>query len=359
MSLQTIHVVRHGFRSPWTVDPATGNYSASFRSPTGLPTDPALTSHGVEQANELADHLHTTEPPIDQVYSSPYYRCLQTIQPFVSQCNSAPAGAGATFRTRVEKGLSEWYGLAHFDHPTSAPLGELQKHFSHIDANYASILTPPRKGETITQLHDRVAACVQAIVTHSDQEGKKSVLICSHAAVVIAIGRVLTGEVPTDATTDDFGAFTCGLSIYRRQGVGQNKATTPSRDRMAPFRGNMHDKAAQNLMHDGRTRSDEQTNTLHPVDRHPLESWVPGPSNSWKCGVEAYGGWTCEANSDCSFLRCGEERGWRFSGDESFIGFDQGSLLSSDRSPGYGALDSGIAPTNDSSSTTIKGPSKL
>lgn len=31
---------------------------------------------------------------------------------------------------------------------------------------------------------------------------------------------------------------------------------------------------------------------------------------SWKRGVGVRGGWTCEVNSDCSFLSGGEERGW-------------------------------------------------
>lgn len=30
----------------------------------------------------------------------------------------------------------------------------------------------------------------------------------------------------------------------------------------------------------------------------------------WKDGVGVGGGWTCEADSDCSFLQGGPERGW-------------------------------------------------
>ncbi|CAJ2510027.1 Uu.00g059270.m01.CDS01, partial [Anthostomella pinea] len=159
------------------------------------------------------------------------------------------------FTIRAEKGLSEWYGLAHFEHPTSAPLSELRQFFPKLDANYVSGPPPPRNGETISQLHHRVAASIQAIITRSDQEGNKAVLVCSHAAVVITLGRVLTGQLPDDPTVEDFKAHTSGLSIYRRQRVDKQNDITATTD--------------------GATQ----------------------------------GGWTCEANSDCSFLRCGEERG--------------------------------------------------
>ncbi|KAG7133827.1 hypothetical protein HYQ45_008052 [Verticillium longisporum] len=50
------------------------------------------------------------------------------------------------------------------------------------------------------------------------------------------------------------------------------------------------------------------------VDETPGNSTYP----SWKDGKGVRGGWICTQNSDCSFLSSGEERGWRFSGDESF-----------------------------------------
>lgn len=52
------------------------------RTPTGIPTDPPLTAKGVEQSKELADYLASIEPPVDRIYSSPFYRCLQTLKPF-------------------------------------------------------------------------------------------------------------------------------------------------------------------------------------------------------------------------------------------------------------------------------------
>ncbi|KAK8035995.1 phosphoglycerate mutase [Apiospora marii] len=332
MSLEVIYVTRHGFRPAFNVDPATGTYSLAIRSPTGLPTDPPLTAHGVDQANDLARHLLQVDPPIDQVYSSPYYRCLQTISPFVAKLKegggaaaagdgrrpqpSAPpssspglgleSGPGSGEKTgggggegggrgtiRVEAGISEWYGLAPWEHPTSAPLAELAALFpqSPLDPTYVSRVTPARRGESIAQLHERVAAAVAAIVAQSDTEGHRAVVLNTHAAVVIALGRVLTGRMPARVDEEDFGAFTCGLSVYRRRRRSGRGETA------------MTEAAA----------ADSQASHVRDVA-------LPETAQStWADGSGVCGGWDCEANSDCSFLRGGEERGWRFSGDEDFV----------------------------------------
>ncbi|CAM1505539.1 Fc.00g111760.m01.CDS01 [Cosmosporella sp. VM-42] len=273
MSLEVIYVVRHGFRTGWLVDPNTGIYSASIRPPTGIPADPALTSHGVVQAKELGQHLMKLDPPIDVVYSSPYYRCLQTITPFVElkqdQLKNEPNGCDVTASIiRPEYGLCEWFGSAPFEHPIPASAEVLKAKFPAYDTSYVSALSPSRRGETVEELYERVRAAVQAIINRCDAEGRRAVVLCTHAAVVITLGRVLTGCIPESVETDDFGAFTCGLSLYRRQGL----------------------------------------------------QGTSNPSGSPTSEAAVVGGWECELNSDCSFLSSGEERGWRFAGDESFPG---------------------------------------
>ncbi|KAG7137115.1 Transcription factor tau 55 kDa subunit like protein [Verticillium longisporum] len=304
MSLEVIYVARHGFRSNWLVDPATGDYSSSIRSPTGIASDPALTAHGVDQAKELGAHLLTVSPPIEAVYSSPYYRCLQTITPFVelkaeevqrqtSASSVTVAGAtnaaGETVSTqsaatsiRPESGIAEWYGAAPFEHPTPATAEVLKPMFPRYDETYRTAVVPAVKGETIEGLYERVAAGVGAIIDQCDAEGIRAVVLCSHAATIIALGRVLTGEIPTAVDVEDFRAFTCGLSVFRRR---KNPPHT------------MSDVLAQG------------------------DSTCP----SWKDGKGVRGGWICTQNSDCSFLSSGEERGWRFSGDESFDVVGSGS----------------------------------
>lgn len=169
------------------------------------------------------------DPPIEAVYSSPYYRCLQTIDPYVQlQQRARPAGPDnnntATTQIRPENGLCEWFGSAPFAHPQPASPEVLKAMFPAYDDSYVSSIVPDRKGETLAQLYKRVAAAMQAIIDRCDAEGRRAVVLCTHAAVVIVLGRILTGNVPDNVEVDDFGAFTCGLSVYRRH-------STPSPNR--------------------------------------------------------------------------------------------------------------------------------
>ncbi|KAK4149889.1 histidine phosphatase superfamily [Chaetomidium leptoderma] len=288
--LETIYVTRHGFRSNWLVDPSNGRYTAFIKSPTGGAADPALTAHGVDQANELAVRLLAADPPIERVYSSMYYRCLQTVEPFVrraqgTEASSSSAAAQPVLRIRGETGLGEWYGSADFEHPVPASLGTLDPLFPGLlEPNYEPAVTPNRMGEGVDELHDRVAAAMKALIGECDRDGVRSILLCSHAAVIIALGRVLTGRMPDNIDVEDFKCFTCGLSEYRRRPCSgtETKATDAA--------------AARDADHHGRDK----------------------PVLAWRGGQGVSGGWDCELNSDCAHLSLGEERGWRFSGDESF-----------------------------------------
>lgn len=253
----------------------------------------------------------TLEPPIDAVYSSPYYRCLQTISPFVElsrrqveASSGAPPSDGAAASAtsiRPEHGLGEWFGLAPFDHPQPAPVKVLRGKFPAICEDYSSTTRAPIKGETLAQLYERIATSVRAIIERCDNEGKRAVVLCTHAAVVIALGRVLTGCIPDDPSVQDFGAFTCGLSVFRRPaaaatgGEKQQQDQAQCRPAGPPVREGKaaHVSDAALAMSDG---SKERPS--------PLEVVPP---------------WRCESNSDCSFLSSGAERGWMFFGDESFL----------------------------------------
>lgn len=281
------------------MDPLTGHYSSHLPSPTGIAADPALTSHGVDQAKELAAHLIEVEPPVDRVYSSPYYRCLQTIQPFVKI--SSEHDHATNHVILGETGLSEWYGTAPFEHPTSAPPEKLKELFPALDISYVPAVVPSRTGESIAQLHDRVAMTMDALIRQCDQSGIRAMLLCSHAATIIALGRVLTGNMPDNVEAEDFCAFTCGLSVYKRRNdiqvtgnnqIGQGVAV-PSRGPLEHIKPTSPPgKASHNRYSHG-----------------PAESFPPR-SVDWKDGKGVGGGWVCEANSDCSFLSGGEERGW-------------------------------------------------
>ncbi|KAF2673121.1 phosphoglycerate mutase-like protein [Microthyrium microscopicum] len=292
MVLENIYIVRHAFRMNFSIDHRTGAYSTTSPLPTGIPSDPVLTAHGLAQADQLGAHLAAIQPPIDAIYCSPYYRCIQTLLPTLrrlplhvtthSPLASPPSPATLPLpdrlRVRIEPGLGDFHGRAPFAHPKPATTAELEnEHFPGLlDMQYKAVLEPDVYGDTLEGLHERVAYVLGKIVEECDRTGVKTVLICSHAACIIVAGRVLTGVMPEDFAEDDFQCYTAGLSVYRRKGVA--------------------------------TRFEE-------VGEKTMEGV---PKVKWK-GTGVGGGWDCIKNSDCSFLSGGEERGWKFYGDESFM----------------------------------------
>jgi len=180
----------------------------------------------------------------------------------------------------------EWYGTAPFAHPSPSATPLLRTFFPFLSPDYTPHISPNLRGESIAELHDRIALALATIITDvdaeissfeselSDSSGKAkeeyALLICSHAAPIIAMGRALTGHMPEDISVEDFKPFTCGLSKFTRRKLAAASMTDP------------------------------------------------GEIPDWKDGKGVGGGWDCVLNGDCSFLRGGEERGWHFSGEEDF-----------------------------------------
>ncbi|KAF2645961.1 phosphoglycerate mutase-like protein [Massarina eburnea CBS 473.64] len=247
--IEVIYITRHAFRVNWVLNPQTGEYTASTRTPTGIPTDPPLAAHGVEQAKELASHLCQLVPQVDRVYSSPFYRCLQTLKPTTEQLFKEGRGGG---KIRIDRGIGEFFGRASFTHPEPPTLTLLNPHFTSLDQDYQSIHIPASKGELIVELHQRVNRAISRIITELDNDPAqpKAVLICTHAATMIALGRVLTGDMPQDPDEDDFQCYTASLSKFVRK-----------------------------------TKNVEDGNGI-------------------------IGNWDCALNSDTSYLSGGAERGW-------------------------------------------------
>jgi transcription factor C subunit 7 len=104
----------------------------------------------------------------------------------------------------------------------------------------------------------------------------KAIIICTHAATLIAIGRALTGRMPADIAEEDFKPFTCGVSTFVRKSTAQGKESSLSHTTIGEWAG--------------------------------PETAIP--QVGWKEGKGVGGGWECKVNGDCSFLSGGEERGW-------------------------------------------------
>lgn len=119
----------------------------------------------------------------------------------------------------------EFFGRAEFDHPTPPTLEHLHPHFDDLDHEYESVHIPASKGEFIVELHERVNNALNHIITELDNEPAqpKTVLLCTHAATMIAIGRVLTGQMPQDPDEDDFQCYTASLSKFVRREMDPEK----------------------------------------------------------------------------------------------------------------------------------------
>ena len=301
MPVTTIFLLRHGHRLAWTLDPTTGEYSSSHPYPTRLPADPPLAAYGVRQAQETGEFLE--KEVIDaarhdrlRLYSSLYYRCFETLRPTVERLrkaleNEASTGSGSQRRellVRGERGVGEWFGRAWFIQPQPATAKRLKRDFfPWVDEDYESLVIPDEYGERIDELHERIALALEMMIRDVDREYQKTgraeedvtVLICGHAAQIIATGRALTGDVPEDYDEEDFQCFTCGISRFVRRPVK------------------------------------ERLEEGHAADVDPV---------GWRTNGGVAGGWDCVSNSDCGHLSMGEERGWHFHGDESFDSYGPG-----------------------------------
>lgn len=156
------------------------------------------------------------------------------------------------------------------------------------------------------ELHDRVAYTLDRIIDtlDADPSAPRTLLICTHAAPMIAIGRTLTGYMPVDPTTEDFRCYTCSLSKFaRRRGhvaVGRPSGglTVPPPPLSPP----------PPLTRTGSLSESEENNTKQNGNYPDIENrW---PVIDWQGGNGVRGGWECILNADCSYLSGGEERGW-------------------------------------------------
>ncbi|KAJ5581595.1 hypothetical protein N7535_000215 [Penicillium sp. DV-2018c] len=301
MPLDTIYLTRHGHRLSWTIDFRTGTYKPQFPTPTGNPADPALTSHGVRQSHELAAHIASPEfhPKPFRIYSSPFYRCIQTIQPTVEELKRIHA-ASASADSQLAGQTGSIDRDAELDIRLENGLGQ----------TYVPLLIPSRRGETIAQLHNRVATALEGIIADVDAEiskseaelapserTSKSILICAHAAPLIAMGRALTGRMPDDSSEEDFNVFTAGLSTFKRREIlSSSDAGRGCEDEGKAVGGDEGPPLA------------EGTRFIRVSESAPV----------WRGGRGVGGGWDCVANGDCGFLSGGAERGWHFDGEESF-----------------------------------------
>ncbi|OCF37715.1 hypothetical protein I316_00842 [Kwoniella heveanensis BCC8398] len=189
--------------------------------PTRMNRDPPLAAYGVEQsellAAFLADQSNTSPYPTPElVFSSPFYRCVQTALPTLQALGLHEQDEERDVQREELAGsfspVKEGTGL----HPRPGSASSLAQHFpaNSLDETYSSTVYASRLGETIHGVHDRADLFVEAFVGRMEElyPDVRSVVIFSHAAAVIALGRALTGDRSLNVI-----AGTTTTSLYKRK----------------------------------------------------------------------------------------------------------------------------------------------
>lgn len=211
MALKTIYVARHGYRSNWL---PKGPYPPP---PTGVDSDVPLAEHGVDQAKELAEYIggFSAEDQPQMIFSSPFYRCIQTSEPIVKRINVPFA---------LERGIGEWYKPDRPVIPEPAPLDKLSELFPEItiDPHWSASPTiiPSNKGETELDIFERSGKFLESFIAriNRDYPTVERVLLVTHAATKQCIGMKLMGYKDVRASIDEHGTVlhnaSCSIDRY-------------------------------------------------------------------------------------------------------------------------------------------------
>ena len=113
---------------------------------------------------------------IDEIYSSPFLRCLQTVNPF-----SVKSGLGIN----VENTLQEVFFDPNFLLRPKSELNDLDKNIYNVNSNYRSLIPPNTLTypESEKSIEDRVTLFWKNIVK-PNLDSNKNILVCSHMGIV-------------------------------------------------------------------------------------------------------------------------------------------------------------------------------
>ncbi|CCG25278.1 RNA polymerase III transcription initiation factor complex (TFIIIC) subunit [Candida orthopsilosis Co 90-125] len=214
MTIKEIYIARHGYRMNWLPPPHPPN-------PTGVPSDPPLAPHGVDQAKQLAAYL-TSLPTKDQpqfILTSPFYRCVQTAEPIAQLLD---------LKIHLDRGVGEWFKKGRKIVPEPADYTDLTKFFPQVldkedvwPRDRLGVI-PNLEGETGEEIYTRATQFWHHFIPTFEKEypDVENILIVTHAATKIALGSVLLKLGSVTSTIDGektmLRAGACSLSKYVR-----------------------------------------------------------------------------------------------------------------------------------------------
>lgn len=207
MAIKTIYIARHGYRSNWLPH---GPYPPP---PTGVENDVPLAEHGLEQAEELSKYmLNEIEPKPEVLFSSPFYRCIQTIKPTKQSLN---------IPLYIDRGLGEWFRPDR--HEISIPVSNyvISKFFPNlIELNWEDTNIPSSNGETEEEIFSRCHEFWPIFIKHVEEKypNVNTIMLVTHAATKAALGSNLLKHVNAIQPIDKEGNLirngSCSLDRY-------------------------------------------------------------------------------------------------------------------------------------------------
>ncbi|WFD31717.1 hypothetical protein MSPP1_002756 [Malassezia sp. CBS 17886] len=200
---QTVYVARHGSRMA----------SSHFHLAVDMARDPPLTAHGEGQVRDLAASFAAM--PRDErpqlVITSPYTRCV---------CTAVPVAEALGVEFAVEPGLAEWFAPVwpadSGVHPSPPAARHVRACPDGVSARWDPLLYPDPQGESMDALHVRMYESFRRLRARCEGWGVERVLLVSHAASSIALGRMLQTGGSLAGATHDVRAGTASVSKYVR-----------------------------------------------------------------------------------------------------------------------------------------------
>jgi broad specificity phosphatase PhoE len=146
-----------------------------------------LTKKGKERSETtLKDKLLELE--IDEIYSSPFIRCLQTIQPFTLDSN---------IKINVDYSLQELFINPLFICKSYAKLNVNEQKIYNINYDYKSLIPP----NTLKFLELPISksfvsrvTCFYKTIIEPNLNSSKNILVCTHKAVINYLISLLKNE---------------------------------------------------------------------------------------------------------------------------------------------------------------------
>ena len=164
--------------------------------------DSPLTERGVLNSSHLPCTFQKKSYYFDEIYSSPYIRCIQTILPTASVFSKS---------IKIDNSLCE-YHIDPNEHQTGAiilrPHTDIEKDLFNLDSNYQSVLNfdtyfnkyKNGRFETTQDVVKRVWHFVENIFSESNKDS--TVLIATHMSIVNIICFILNSKQTHDDNLD-------------------------------------------------------------------------------------------------------------------------------------------------------------